>query len=119
MSQSGLSKEQVTLSELVSGELFGVASVVGNRRYTTSAMALDDCRVLSIESKPFLNLLHGNPRAGMQFAQGVARVYFDRYLDVAGHPRPDCGVSPRSALAIGDAAKRRIARQIGTPSATP
>jgi len=77
-----LSKAQVTLSELVSGEIFGVASIVGNRCYTSNAMALDDCRVLSIESKPFLDLLHANPRAGMQFAQGVARVFFDRYMDL-------------------------------------
>ncbi len=70
------------LSEVLAGEIFGVSSVVGNKRYTTDAVAAQQCRVLSIESKTFLGLLRNNPQAGMRFAQGVARVYMDRYLDL-------------------------------------
>jgi len=79
------SKSQPLLSEVLAGEIFGVASVVGSRRYTTDAVTAQECRILSIEAQPFLGLLHNNPLAGMRFTQGVARVYMDRYLDLMRH----------------------------------
>lgn len=77
--------DQPLLSEVLAGEIFGVSSVVGNRRYTTDAVAANACRVLSMDAQRFGQLLRSNPLAGMSFAQGVARVYMDRYLDLMRH----------------------------------
>jgi CRP-like cAMP-binding protein len=70
------------ISKIEKGELFGISSLLKSERYTSTALCHEDTKVLSIEAKPFRDLLQLNCPAGMDIMNKVAYIYFTRYLDV-------------------------------------
>ena len=72
----------VMLSQLGSGELFGMSSLLGSPRHTVTAVCDTPCAVLQIESKGLFGVLDEDPRTGLHIIKGVARAYFDRYVGV-------------------------------------
>lgn len=70
------------VSKVEKGELFGVASLLGSERYTTTAVAVGDSTVLALEARPLRELLQHNTHAGFHIINQVALVYFGRYMKV-------------------------------------
>lgn len=70
------------ISKIEKGELFGLSPLLDSPRYTSTARCSEPTKVLSIEAKPFRELLEMNCPAGLDIINRVARIYFTRYLDV-------------------------------------
>jgi signal-transduction protein with cAMP-binding, CBS, and nucleotidyltransferase domain len=70
------------ISKVKKGELFGISSLLKSVRYTATAHCHEDTKSLSIEAKPFRELLQLNCPAGLEIINQVAHIYFTRYLDV-------------------------------------
>jgi signal-transduction protein with cAMP-binding, CBS, and nucleotidyltransferase domain len=70
------------ISKIQKGELFGLSPLLDSRRYTSTARCYAATRVLSIEAKPFREILRSNYPAGFTIMNQVARIYFGRYIDV-------------------------------------
>ena len=71
-----------TISKVETGELFGISPLLKSERYTSSAKCYKDTKVLSVEAKPFRELLHLNGQAGLDIINQVANIYFKRYLEL-------------------------------------
>ena len=71
-----------TISKVKKGELFGISPLLKSQRYTSTAQCYKDTKVLSVEAKPFNEMLQVNCRAGMNIINRVAHIYFTRYVDV-------------------------------------
>jgi signal-transduction protein with cAMP-binding, CBS, and nucleotidyltransferase domain len=70
------------ISKVEKGQLFGISSLLKSRRYTSTAQCYEDTKALSIEAKPFWELLQLNCPAGLNIINQVAHIYYTRYLDV-------------------------------------
>ncbi|TKJ40114.1 hypothetical protein CEE37_10285 [candidate division LCP-89 bacterium B3_LCP] len=64
------------------GELFGLSPLLDSPRYTATAKCYKPTKVLSIEAKPFRDLLRENCPAGLDIINRVARIYFNRYINI-------------------------------------
>ena len=71
-----------TISKVETGELFGISPLLKSERYTSTAKCSKNTKVLSVEAKPFGDLLSLNGRAGLDILNQVANIYFSRYLDL-------------------------------------
>ena len=72
----------IPISKVEKGELFGISPLLRSPRYTSTAQCYKDTRVLAVEAKPFLELLHQNRLAGVDIITRIANIYFTRYLDL-------------------------------------
>lgn len=72
----------LVISELEKGELFGLSPLLDSPRYTASAHCAKDTKVLSIEARPFRELLRKNCPVGFNVMNQVARIYYTRYIRV-------------------------------------
>jgi CRP-like cAMP-binding protein len=79
---AGAGETGMLVSQVRKGEFFGIAPLLGSDRYTTRAQCAEASRILFIEAKPFLEVLDANPVVGHRIMTAVARVYFDRYLQI-------------------------------------
>jgi signal-transduction protein with cAMP-binding, CBS, and nucleotidyltransferase domain len=70
------------ISKVEKGELFGISSLLKSERYTSTAECYEDTKTLSIEAKPFRELLQSNCPTGMEIITQVAHIYFTRYIEV-------------------------------------
>ena len=70
------------ISKIEKGELFGLSPLLGSERYTAEAQCNEASEVLSIEAKPFRELLQKNCPVGFQIMSQVADIYFTRYISV-------------------------------------
>jgi len=70
------------IAKIEKGELFGLSPLLDSPRYTSTAHCYSSTKVLSIEAKPFRELLRKNHMAGFTIINQVARIYFHRYTDV-------------------------------------
>jgi signal-transduction protein with cAMP-binding, CBS, and nucleotidyltransferase domain len=70
------------VSKLEKGELFGLSPLLDSPRYTSSAHCYSSAKVLSVEAKPFRDMLRMNCTAGLDIMNRVARIYFTRYLEI-------------------------------------
>jgi len=70
------------ISKIQEGELFGLSSLFESPTYTSTARCGEDSKVLSIEARPFRELLRENHGVGFDVMNRVARIYFERYLGV-------------------------------------
>ena len=70
------------ISKVEKGELFGISPLLKSPCYTSTAKCYRDTKVLSIEAKPFRELLQLNCQVGLNIINHVAHIYFTRYLDV-------------------------------------
>ena len=64
------------------GELFGLSPLLDSPKYTTTGQCVEATEVLSIEAKPFTELLRNNCPVAISVLNRVARIYFSRYLDL-------------------------------------
>lgn len=69
------------ISNIEKGELFGLSPLLGASRYTASAKCYESTKVLSIEAKPFREMLLNNYHAGFDIINKVAAIYYARYLN--------------------------------------
>lgn len=76
---SGTSEMGFMVSRVAKGEFFGIAPLLNQGYYTTSALCTKPSRVLFIETKPFMEMLNKNPLVGLNLMSIVAGAYFDRY----------------------------------------
>jgi CRP-like cAMP-binding protein len=72
----------LTISKVETGELFGISPLLKSDRYTSTARCHKDTSVLSVEAKPFRDLLLLNSQAGLDIINKVANIYFSRYLNL-------------------------------------
>ena len=72
----------IIVTRVKPGELFGLSPLLDSPRYTTAAQCVDSTEVLSIEAKPFAELLRNNCPVAINVLNRVARIYFSRYLDL-------------------------------------
>ncbi|MFC1679140.1 Crp/Fnr family transcriptional regulator [Elusimicrobiota bacterium] len=70
------------ISKIQRGELFGLSPLLDSPRYTSTGRCGVDAKVLSIEAKPFRELLMANCATGFAIMTQVARIYFNRYIDL-------------------------------------
>jgi len=70
------------ISRIEKGELFGLSPLLDSTRYTATAQCREATEVLSIEAKPFKELLRRNCTVGFNIMNQVAQIYFSRYIDV-------------------------------------
>jgi CRP-like cAMP-binding protein len=70
------------ISKIEKGHLFGLSPLLDVPRYTSTAYCYEDVKVLCVEAKPFRELLRHNYTAGFPIINQVARVYFNRYMEV-------------------------------------
>ncbi len=70
------------VSKIEKGELFGLSPLLNSPRYTSTARCFSPVEALSIEAKPFRDMLRENCPAGLDIINNVARIYFTRYLSV-------------------------------------
>ncbi len=64
------------------GELFGLSPLLGSERYTLGARCATDTTLMAIEAKRFREILQSNCIAGFMAMSSVARIYFERYIEV-------------------------------------
>ena len=72
----------LVISTIEKGELFGLSPLLASTRYTATAQCSEATEVLSIEAKPFRELLQGNCPVGFNVMNQVAHIYFNRYINV-------------------------------------
>lgn len=72
----------LVISKIEKGELFGLSPLLDSERFTATAQCIKDTEVLSIEAKPFRELLRTNCPVGFNVMSLVADIYFSRYIDV-------------------------------------
>ena len=70
------------IAKIEKGELFGLSPLLKADRYTSTAKCYEPTKVLQIEAKPFLEILHANSMAGLDVINRVAVTYYARYLNV-------------------------------------
>ena len=66
------------------GEIFGIAPILGEPRYTATAKCLVPCDVLAVEAKPLRAVLARNPVAAAAVMAAVSRAYYTRYMELLG-----------------------------------
>ncbi|MFH1723749.1 MAG: cyclic nucleotide-binding domain-containing protein [Elusimicrobiota bacterium] len=70
------------ISRIQEGELFGLSPLLDSPQYTCMARCSVDTKVLSIEAGPFRELLRENAQTGFAIMNRVARIYFNRYIEI-------------------------------------
>jgi len=63
------------------GELFGLATLLGEGRHTTTAQCVGPCKVLTVEAEPLRAILEENALVGLHIMRMAARAYFSRYVE--------------------------------------
>jgi len=72
----------LTISKVGSGELFGIAPLLGAERYTATAVAETAAEIMTMEVRPLRELLRANTVAAASFMTRVAQAYFGRYVEL-------------------------------------
>ena len=72
----------LVISKIEKGEIFGLSPLLDSPRYTATALCHEATELLSIEAKPFRELLMNNHPVGFNIMNQVAHIYFHRYINV-------------------------------------
>jgi CRP-like cAMP-binding protein len=72
-------KVGIVFEERGPGEIFGCASFMKPRNHTLTAMCVEDCEVLAIETDKLLDLFEQDTDVGYKFMKNVNQTYFDLY----------------------------------------
>ena len=73
---------RIVVSRLETNDMFGLSPLLGADRYTVEAHCAEDTEVLAIDAGKFRKVLENNSPAGVYIMSEVAKVYFDRYLEL-------------------------------------
>ena len=74
----------VVVVKVSRGEVFGIAPLLGEERYTATAKCMTPVEALAVEAKPLREALKRNPVAGQAVMTAVARAYYTRYMELLG-----------------------------------
>jgi CRP/FNR family cyclic AMP-dependent transcriptional regulator len=77
--------EILTVAELKEGGVLGWSSVLGRRNYTSSAVAIEDSRVLSIRGQALRRLCETHPKTGVVILERLAEVIAERLRSTHEH----------------------------------
>jgi CRP/FNR family cyclic AMP-dependent transcriptional regulator len=72
----------LNIARVEKGEIFGLSPLLNSPRYTATAMCLARSKVLMVEAKSFRKILEKDHVVGMDVMSRVARIYFDRYINL-------------------------------------
>jgi CRP-like cAMP-binding protein len=73
--------EKITISHVEAGRLFGWSAVVGNPKYTSSAVAVEDLEVIRVRGSDLRQLCAKHPEAGMAILDRLADSVSTRWKD--------------------------------------
>lgn len=73
---------RIVVAKLEPGDLFGLSPLLGSEVYTLEAQSAEDCEVLGINAREFRSLLEDRSASGFYIMSEVARVYFERYVEL-------------------------------------
>jgi len=73
---------RIVVAKLVKDDLFGLSPLLGSGQYTVEAQCAEDAEVLAIDAARFRKLLEQNTSSGMYIMSEVAKVYFERYVEL-------------------------------------
>jgi CRP-like cAMP-binding protein len=77
--------EILTVAELREGGVLGWSSALGRRTYTSSAVAIEDSRVLSIRGQALRRLCETHPKTGVVILERLAEVIAERLRSTHEH----------------------------------
>jgi len=77
--------EVLTVAELEAGDVFGWSAALGRRTYTSSAVALDDSRMLSVRGQVLRRLCESHPKTGVVILERLAEVIAERLRSTHKH----------------------------------
>jgi CRP-like cAMP-binding protein len=77
--------EVLTVAELTDGGVLGWSAALGRRRYTSSAVAVEDSRLLSIRGQVLRRLCETHPETGVVILERLAEVIAERLRSTHEH----------------------------------
>ena len=77
--------EILTVSEITVGGVLGWSAALGRRTYTSSAVALEDSRLLSIRGQVLRRLCETHPKTGVVILERLAEVIAERLRSTHEH----------------------------------
>src|SRR3990172_3370955 len=77
--------EVLTVAELEAGDVFGWSAALGRRTYTSSSVALDDSRMLSVRVQVLRRLCESHPKTGVVILERLAEVIAERLRSTHKH----------------------------------
>lgn len=82
---AGTGQAPAVVARVGKGELFGLAPLLGGKRYTTTAECVEPCKVFFVEAAPLLKVLKQYPDVGFQVMSALASAYLHRYEETVKH----------------------------------
>jgi CRP-like cAMP-binding protein len=73
---------RIVVAKLGDYDLFGLSPLLGSEVYTLEAQSASDCEVLAIDAQKFRSLLEDSAASGFYIMSEVARLYFERYVEL-------------------------------------
>jgi CRP-like cAMP-binding protein len=77
--------DQLPVADIGPGGVFGWSSALGRRTYTSSAVCLEDCVVLSIRGAVLRRLCETHPETGVVLLERLAEVIAERLRNTHDH----------------------------------
>jgi CRP-like cAMP-binding protein len=77
--------EVLTVTELSDGGVLGWSAALGRRRYTSSAVAIKDSRLLSVRGQVLRRLCETHPKTGVVILERLAEVIAERLRSTHVH----------------------------------
>jgi CRP-like cAMP-binding protein len=69
------------VDDLLPGSVFGVSSVMNERRYFLDGVCVEDSEVLKIEGRALRRVLDMNPTVGYAMQRRLSQIFFKRFVD--------------------------------------
>jgi CRP-like cAMP-binding protein len=69
------------VDDLLPGSVFGVSSVMNERRYFLDGVCVEDSEVLKIEGRALRRVLDMNPTMGYAMQRRLSQIFFKRFVD--------------------------------------
>jgi signal-transduction protein with cAMP-binding, CBS, and nucleotidyltransferase domain len=73
---------RIVIAKLEKDDLFGLSPLLGSERYTVETQCAEDTEVLAIDAVKFRKLLENSTTSGLYIMSEVAKVYFERYVEL-------------------------------------
>lgn len=71
--------EEITVSRIQPGGVFGWSAALGNPEYTASAVSMDNCQMLRMRGEDLQNLCQSDPKFGAKVLENLARAAGQHY----------------------------------------
>jgi len=80
--RAGQEEFRIVVAKVEKEDLFGISPLLASERYILEAQCTKDSEVLVVEAKKFRKLLETDSATGVLIMTEVARVYYERYVEV-------------------------------------